>query len=371
MADPKVPQRHAGRVKGQLFCGNCLEVNPTLPDHSVQLCFFSPPYANQRMGYYPSVTESNYPAWMLTVMRAIKSKLTKTGVVGIVIRTHIRHGVESSYVEETRRALRNDGWKLCEEIIWYKSDVFAGGSRGRDRRAWESVLIYSLTNAPYFNTTATGTYSTKTEKSHNAFNRSIKHWTVTQNRTHKSRMTDVWDVKVGKNEKYNPHSAQFPVALAEIAVRKFTRPGDLVFDPFCGLGATLVAARNLGRAWFGIDITPDFVTKAKKRLQRNLDPAGLKPELRGATSRRNYLRKVLKLPKSHCRLFDAILHHADYRYDWIDLSLTDAAKLTALSRMTIIRAMKRLQDGGWIDRRVLSRSIDKAKVRIASSFFEW
>ena len=42
--------------------------------------------------------------------------------------------------------------------------------------------------------------------------------------------------------------------------------GDLVFDPFIGTGTTAVAARQLGRHYFGCDINPKYVEMANKRL---------------------------------------------------------------------------------------------------------
>ena len=50
---------------------------------------------------------------------------------------------------------------------------------------------------------------------------------------------------------------QKPVALYERFVAASSNPGDLVLDPFCGCGTTLVAARNLNRQFIGIDRNDD------------------------------------------------------------------------------------------------------------------
>ena len=47
---------------------------------------------------------------------------------------------------------------------------------------------------------------------------------------------------------------QKPVALCELLISASSNPGDLVLDPFCGSGTTLVAAANLSRRWTGIDL---------------------------------------------------------------------------------------------------------------------
>ncbi len=66
-------------------------------------------------------------------------------------------------------------------------------------------------------------------------------------------------------EKRKVHPAQFPV---ELAYRLLARtPGDVVLDPFCGSGSTLVAARKLGRHSIGIDVSADYIRIAEQRLE--------------------------------------------------------------------------------------------------------
>jgi site-specific DNA-methyltransferase (adenine-specific) len=45
-----------------------------------------------------------------------------------------------------------------------------------------------------------------------------------------------------------------------------SNPGDLVLDPFCGSGTTLVAAKLHSRDYFGIDVSEDALTVAAERL---------------------------------------------------------------------------------------------------------
>lgn len=56
------------------------------------------------------------------------------------------------------------------------------------------------------------------------------------------------------------YPTQKPVALMTWILEALTKQGDLVLDPFCGCGTTVVAAKNLGRDWVGIDISP-FATQ--------------------------------------------------------------------------------------------------------------
>ena len=49
-------------------------------------------------------------------------------------------------------------------------------------------------------------------------------------------------------------------------IEAFTEPGDVVLDPFCGGGSTLVAAKQTGRRWIGLDISHDAVVQSRERL---------------------------------------------------------------------------------------------------------
>ena len=62
------------------------------------------------------------------------------------------------------------------------------------------------------------------------------------------------------------HVAQKPVHLLRTLIELTTLPGQLVLDPFCGSGSTLVAAKLTGREYLGFDIDPDVVEVARERL---------------------------------------------------------------------------------------------------------
>ncbi|MGC9079716.1 MAG: DNA methyltransferase [Nanopusillaceae archaeon] len=64
------------------------------------------------------------------------------------------------------------------------------------------------------------------------------------------------------------HGATFSVALAERVIKIYTKKGDLVLDPFVGVGTTLVAAKNLGRRGIGIELYEKFVKIAKQVLSQ-------------------------------------------------------------------------------------------------------
>jgi DNA modification methylase len=64
------------------------------------------------------------------------------------------------------------------------------------------------------------------------------------------------------------HGATFSVALAERAIKLYSKEGDMVLDPFLGVGTTLFAARNLGRKGVGIELYPKFAVIARQVLSQ-------------------------------------------------------------------------------------------------------
>jgi DNA modification methylase len=65
------------------------------------------------------------------------------------------------------------------------------------------------------------------------------------------------------------HPAVFPIALPAHFIRLFTHEGELVLDPFVGIGSTLVAARDLNRNAVGFDLKREYVEYAEKRLSQS------------------------------------------------------------------------------------------------------
>lgn len=62
------------------------------------------------------------------------------------------------------------------------------------------------------------------------------------------------------------HFATFPPKLIEPCIRSSTRPDDFVLDPFFGSGTVGVVAQQLDRRYVGIELQPDYVEIASKRL---------------------------------------------------------------------------------------------------------
>lgn len=81
---------------------------------------------------------------------------------------------------------------------------------------------------------------------------------------------DVWifpNVKSNHVEK-TIHPCQFPIELVERLVLSLTEPGDAVFDPFMGVGTSVVAALKNDRVGYGCDVVQEYVDVAWDRVHR-------------------------------------------------------------------------------------------------------
>lgn len=67
----------------------------------------------------------------------------------------------------------------------------------------------------------------------------------------------------------NIHPAVFPIALPKKCIELFTHKGELVLDPFLGIGTTLIAAQDLDRNAAGFDLNKKYIDYTKKRLSQS------------------------------------------------------------------------------------------------------
>jgi DNA modification methylase len=81
-------------------------------------------------------------------------------------------------------------------------------------------------------------------------------------------MVAIWDFSYEKRDIRNKkvHPAVFPIGLPAKCIKLFTHEGELVLDPFCGIGTTLLAAQDLNRNAVGFDLKAEYIEVAENRL---------------------------------------------------------------------------------------------------------
>ena len=87
--------------------------------------------------------------------------------------------------------------------------------------------------------------------------------------------TNVWHypgmnsfTRRGRTRGLDLHPTVKPIAMVSDAILDVTRRGDIVLDPFCGSGTTILAAERTGRRAYAIELDPGYVDTAVERWQR-------------------------------------------------------------------------------------------------------
>jgi len=81
----------------------------------------------------------------------------------------------------------------------------------------------------------------------------------------------IWDGFIQgdmQNKEKRIHPTQKPVALIEKIIQDYSKPGDIILDPFLGSGTTVAACINLERQYIGIEISPDYVLASQQRIKK-------------------------------------------------------------------------------------------------------
>jgi len=279
LAGDKAPTRapRVGALPSILYVGDALDVLRTISGDSVDMIVTSPPYWQLRsfgssLGLEPTPRE--FIDALVPYFRECYRVLKPTGTLWVNMGDTAASGNPGGGTKEERFtrsplgakhrspptglkkkdlvgipwmlafALRDQvGFYLRDENVWFKTNAQPEPVRDRNVRAHEKVFLFSKSAA--YNFTAIREPGVK-HRSRNARN--------------------VWPIAIDRNPRY-PHPARFPVALAAKCILMGSKPGDLVLDLFMGVGATQIAALELGRHSIGIDANPKYIKTAKRRIE--------------------------------------------------------------------------------------------------------
>ena len=86
----------------------------------------------------------------------------------------------------------------------------------------------------------------------------------------------IWNITGASTQK---HPAPFPLVLASRLIRMFSFHGDIVLDPFCGTGTTMIACLRYNRNSIGIEIDPDYCLLTEKLLKKESSDLFFETEL--------------------------------------------------------------------------------------------
>lgn len=265
----------------EVYQQDCADVATVLAPRSVQLIVTSPPYADARGGV-GAVPPEEYVEWFMRRQGGFWTVLRNDGTFILNIKERVVHGERSTYVLELILAMRKAGWRWTEEFIWHKRNCYPGKWPNRFRDAWERCLQFN--KGPAFSMyqgavrvpmgswaqtrlkNLSGTDQRRDEsRVGSGFGKNISNW-VGRDLAYPTNV-----LHLATESSNRGHDATFPRALPEFFIRLFTRPGDLVLDPFLGSGTTLEVAAELDRAGVGFEVDAAHYVTARKRLARWLD----------------------------------------------------------------------------------------------------
>jgi site-specific DNA-methyltransferase (adenine-specific) len=278
-------------IKPNIILGDCLNALIEIEENSVDLIVTSPPYADRRAKTYGGMKPEEYVAWFLPRAQEFLRVLKPTGTFILNIKEKVENGERHIFVIELILALRKQGWLWTEEYIWHKKNSYPGKWPNRFRDSWERLLQFN--KAKNFNM-----YQDEVRVPMGEWAKSrLKKLSETDKRRDNSRVGSGFGKNisnwVGRELAYpsnvlhlatetgnKVHSAVFPKELPAWFIKLFTKPGDMVLDPFLGSGTTCIAALELDRKSLGIEILEEYYSLAKNNIKKSLsrfDSKGILP----------------------------------------------------------------------------------------------
>lgn len=272
----------------QVIHGDCLEILNHLENDSVNMAYLDPPFLTnknhsaiarnrqKKLSFTDIWSDfSDYVEYMKVRIKQIHRILKDTGSIFV----HC-----DSNANFLLRTLLNDifGYdQFRSEIIWtYRR--WSNSAKGL-LPAHQTIFFYSKTDRYKFNRVY-GEYSETTNIDQILQLRAKDKDGISVYATDRDGniiyggekkgvpLSDVWEIPFlnPKAKERTGYPTQKPVLLLERIIEISTDVGDVIIDPFCGSGTTLVAANLLGRRSIGIDISEEAVLLSQNRLKTPL-----------------------------------------------------------------------------------------------------
>lgn len=250
------------QLLNQTLNQNLFELLDWLPPRFVDLLFIDPPYnLTKAFGETTTFREQSiveYQGWLETWLPKLLNILKPTASVYIcgdwrsaaaihlVAEQHLKVRNCITWERDKGRGAKAN-WKNCSEQIWFCT------VSERYTFNLDAVKLKRRVIAPY------------TDQAGNP-----KDWQRTTHGnyrlTHPSNLWTDLTVPFWSMPENTDHPTQKPEKLLAKIILASSNPGDVVFDPFAGVGTTSVVAKKTGRAFVGVELDPTYCCLAEKRL---------------------------------------------------------------------------------------------------------
>lgn len=234
-----------------------------LEDESMKLIVTSPPY-NIGKAYESRRPLDKYVQEQAQVISECVRLLHPRGSVCWQIGNHVQNGEIFPLDLVLYHVFRDEGLKLRNRIIWH----FEHGLHCKKRLSgrYETIMWFTKGDAYTFNLDPIRVPSKYPNKK---YYKGPKTGRPSGNPLGKNP-GDIWIFPNVKNNHIEKtiHPCQFPVELVERLVLSLTDEGDQVFDPYMGVGSSMIAALRHRRKGYGCDIVDEYVEIAWERVRQ-------------------------------------------------------------------------------------------------------
>lgn len=250
-----------------------------LDDGSVKLIITSPPY-NVGKEYEARTKIEKYLGNMVPIINEMARVLADEGSICWQVGNYVEDGEVFPLDIYYYPIFKNLGLKLRNRIIWH----FGHGLHCKNRFSgrYETILWFTKSDNYTFNLDAVRIpskypgkrYYKGDKRGQISGNRLGKNpedvWEMTLERLYDDWESMIWEipnVKSNHPEKED-HPCQFPVELVERCVLALTNENDIVYDPFAGVGSSLIGALKNSRRAFGTELEQKYVDIGLSRIAR-------------------------------------------------------------------------------------------------------
>jgi len=247
----------------KIACTNNLQFMRKLNDKSIKLIVTSPPY-NIGKSYERRDSLENYIQTQKQVIAECVRLLHPKGSICWQVGNHIQAGEVFPLDIILYSIFKSHGLKLRNRIVWHFEHGLHCSKRLSGRH--ETILWFTKSDDYTFNLDPIRVPSKYPNKKHFKGPNAGK---LSGNPLGKNP-SDVWIFPNVKNNHVEKtiHPCQFPVELVERLVLSLTRKKDAVFDPYMGVGSTIIGALKHDRIGLGCDIQPHYVDVAWQRINQ-------------------------------------------------------------------------------------------------------
>lgn len=255
-----------------------LEFLKSIPKNYVTLIVTSPPY-NIGKPYETRKELREYLGWQKEVIDNCKNILKDSGSICWEVGNYIENSEVFPLDAYFYNIFKDLGFKLRNRIVWHFGHGLHATKRFSGR--YETILWFTKDDDYVFNLDTVRVPQKYPGKraykgpnkgkpsSHPLGKNPSDIWEIVK----RDWETEVWDipnVKCNHPEK-TIHTSQFPIELIERLVLALTNKGDIVFDPFVGVGSTIVASILHDRKAIGVDKEKQYTNIAYQKIIQALN----------------------------------------------------------------------------------------------------